>query len=159
MWNQDEDIEMVEKRLPRPCPFCTGDSTVKDRWITKQGERSGPNYTKRRLFYVNCTMCGAQGPVALDAMSAVVSWNWRSYPEWQPLPSGGVSFLLPGTQKYQHLLVNEGGRVSLLDYAEQEITEGRDGIVASVDVDLGRFRVCLQRKARNDQEEGAEKTT
>jgi hypothetical protein len=159
MWDQDEDIEMVQKHKPDDCPFCRGEGMLRNRWITKQGERSGPNYTKRKLWYFSCVMCGAQGGVADTPGEALDNWNRRPTRSWQPLPDDTVSFLLPGGQKYQHLMILEAGKVRLIDYIEPECTEDGSGVAAQVDVDLGRFRVCLLREAYVDDQEERLTTT
>jgi hypothetical protein len=63
-----------------------------------------------------------------------------------PLPADGVSYLLPEGQKYQHMLVYEDGTVTLFDYIEQEVTEDGSGVIAQVDLNLGKYRICLLRE-------------
>ena len=131
--------------LVSACPFCRGEGQLMERWTTTQGEKSGMRGSKRLFFFYECVICGARGGSAETKEIALMSWNSRPTNVWQPLPAAGASVLLPGGQKFGHLLVLEQGRIKLLDYIEQELTQDGSGVQAEQDVDLGPFRVCALR--------------
>jgi hypothetical protein len=133
--NEAVDKAMKDAAL---CPFCGATQGVdpRTRFVRVRVKTAG-----ERWFYVSCWICGAAGADALEPLEAVKNWNQRGHRVWTPL--GAHSFLLPGPQKYSHLLVQEGQQqVSFIDYLEEEISVAKDGVQAQTDVDLGKYRVC-----------------
>jgi hypothetical protein len=131
--------------IPASCPFCNGPAAKKERWISKQTDKSGMRSSKQKRYYYECLLCGAQTSSSEYENIALMNWNNRPSQVWTPLPEGAGSYLLPGVQKFGHLLVHEQGKVTLLDYIEEEVSPEGDGIAAQADVDLGHFRVCMLR--------------
>jgi len=111
-----------------PCPHCNGGALLK-----KRGNSIS-------YWVARCAICRAEvkGTTAEDAFSG---WNQRPTYALHPLPMG--SYVLPAGQKYQNLLVFEDGKVSFIDYVDENIA-------AQVDVDLGHFRICTRRKDKEE---------
>ncbi|MGX5805344.1 Lar family restriction alleviation protein [Bradyrhizobium sp. Arg314] len=50
--------------IAEPCPFCTGSDVT-------------PSVTVEGRVVMRCENCGASGPVCIDELNAVRSWNRR----------------------------------------------------------------------------------
>lgn len=141
---------------PDLCPFCNAAGAVlRTEWRTVARRKA------LRHFY-ECWMCGARGGESEYPEGALLAWNGRPKRAWTPLPAYGGSLLLPGGQKYGHLLVGEGDLVSFIDYVEEEVSAEGNGVASLVNVRLGNFRVAVLREASNerggDGEEGTPQT-
>ena len=62
--NKDE-IEQAKQLRLRPCPHCGGEAKLRD---TEHGDR---------LFYAECSDCGARGSSDKDWIYAAMRWNKR----------------------------------------------------------------------------------
>lgn len=130
----------VQTNLPAPCPYCGASGQKKSRWVSFQSERSGMRSQKQQRHFYQCEMCGARGGESEFEDQALANWNSRPGMLWVPLPQWTASFLLPKGQKYTHLMVHEGGEVTLVEYNDLT-TE----VLSQVDVDLGKYRFAIQR--------------
>lgn len=116
------------------CPFCNcQEKKVESFWVRKPAPR--------RLYKVTCWQCGGSSGVGDSPEEALMNWTSRPTSGYHPL--GEHSYLLPGGQKYQHLLVHDRGNISLIDYVDEHIA-------AQIDLDLGEFRISKWIRGKKD---------
>lgn len=162
---QEEELLTV---LPAPCAHCGAVGLKKSKWISYQSEKGGMRSSKKFLHFFQCELCLAQGGASEDEDQALLNWNARPHSVWVPLPMWTASFLLPKDQQYTHLMVHEGGEMTLVEYVDEAQipagTRGQEGVISHIDANLGKYRICMLRppiqiKRRLDHEEkGSEQT-
>lgn len=113
------------------CPFCGSEGKkLESFWVSKP--------TPHQKHRITCQMCGGSGAVGNSPEEAIDNWSRRTESGYYPL--GEHTYLLPGGQKYSHLMIHGDGTISLIDYVEQE-TMPPDGIAAQLDVNMGKFKI------------------
>lgn len=134
-WQTEENS--FEKRLAEApgCPFCGSHGVKVDSWWhhKKLNHRHGS-----KSYVVICQMCGANSAQAETEELALINWESRTQSGYHPL--GEHTYILPGIQKFSHVMVHADGKVTLIDYIEEETMP--NGIAAKMEIDLGRFRLC-----------------